>query len=88
MPTKTRTSIPIELFQVYLNDKIKSYGSKEALARKLGLSSRRVDEYLTGIRKDPRSKDRNITEITIHHADKIAIKLDDHLIDIDPSLYE
>lgn len=88
MQTEPRKTIPIETFQIYLNDKIRRHGSKEAVARKIGTSASRLEEYLTGVRKDKRTVTKEITCIKIDVADRIAIKLDDHLIDVDPSLYE
>ena len=88
MPTKARNSIPIEVFQVYLNEKIEKYGSKEAVAIRMGISTRRLNEFLTGVRTDSRAKSGTITKVSINVADRIAIKMGDHLIDIDESLYE
>ncbi len=82
-----RTSVPIEKVQLYLNQKIDVYG-KEEVARRIGFSNARLNEILTATRRDKRAKQKRMAHVSINQADKIAIKMDDHLMDIDPTLYE
>lgn len=83
-----RTSIPIELFQEYLNGKVKRYGTQEMLATRIGVTPRRVREFLSGRKCDAKNYGAPIIKVNISLADKWATNLGDHLMDIDPSLYE
>jgi hypothetical protein len=81
--------LPLEPFQGWLNNRLEAYnGSPSLLADVIGMSTRKLDQLLTGVKCDKRIKDRHIREVSEDDVDKACqLEGSSHIMDIYPWLY-
>jgi molybdenum-dependent DNA-binding transcriptional regulator ModE len=84
---ESKLMLDIKPFQSWLWSKIDRYGSKTAAAEILGLSYKKMEEYLTGRRLDNRIKDPSIRAIPLDEVDRLYCREGDHIMEDYPSIY-
>jgi hypothetical protein len=80
-------TVPLKAMQDYLDSKVDLFPSEDALRRECGLTRAKFEQIRTGVHTDSRVKNKTITEVPIEIADRIAVRLGDHLMDVYPPLY-
>lgn len=80
--------LELKPFQVYLNRKVNASGlTVYKFAENVGIGTRTLENYLTGMRSDGPNKGVILDTVTEREVDKIMCKLGEHIMDIYPELY-